>query len=366
MAVSNRAPASPATGRPTDRPVSTAPATPVETLLTVVGGLWLVAGLFIDGYAHSEIIDTETEDFFTPWHAVFYSGFAFTAGVIGWIASRRARSGPLRAWLPVGYGWAAIGVAVFAAGGIGDGIWHTIFGVETGIDALLSPTHLLLFVGMALILTAPLRAHWHGPDPAPTWGSSGMAVVATTIATALVVFFFTYGFGLGENFTHRVPFDPAIDGDETLVALGLSSAYVATALLAAPVLTLLRRGDLPPGAVALLWAVPSLLNDLAFGGEGLALPSALAGGVAVEVGLRLIRPVLGRRRAVVVALGLGTAVMWSVWMALTAADDRLAWVPELWTGQIVMSALVAMGLALLVFPPPTGSASNGTLEDPVR
>src|SRR6266567_8991725 len=35
--------------------------------------IWWMGGLFIDGWAHSNIPQLET--FFTPWHAIFYSGF---------------------------------------------------------------------------------------------------------------------------------------------------------------------------------------------------------------------------------------------------------------------------------------------------
>ncbi|MGI9594506.1 MAG: hypothetical protein ACR2QK_00015, partial [Acidimicrobiales bacterium] len=86
------------------------PATPVETTLMLIGGTWLVIGLFIDGYAHTEIIDTETEDFFTLWHALFYSGFMFTTVVVARIAHRRAA--PTITWrsLPPGYPGAALGL----------------------------------------------------------------------------------------------------------------------------------------------------------------------------------------------------------------------------------------------------------------
>lgn len=37
-----------------------------------------MAGVFIDGFAHSNLRNT-IEDFFTPWHAILYSGFTATA-----------------------------------------------------------------------------------------------------------------------------------------------------------------------------------------------------------------------------------------------------------------------------------------------
>src|SRR6266487_6207365 len=41
--------------------------------IMVVVSVWWLGGLFIDGWAHSNIPQLET--FFTPWHAVFYSGY---------------------------------------------------------------------------------------------------------------------------------------------------------------------------------------------------------------------------------------------------------------------------------------------------
>jgi len=149
--------------------VPAAAPTSLETSLMLIGGTWLVIGLFVDGYAHTEIIDTETEDFLTPWHALFYSGFVFTTLVVARIAQRRADPTITWASLPTGYSIAAAGLIVFAIGGVGDGIWHTVFGVESGLDALLSPTHLLLFVGLVSILTAPARALWLDPAPRQGW-----------------------------------------------------------------------------------------------------------------------------------------------------------------------------------------------------
>ena len=36
-------------------------------------------------------------------------------------------------------------------------IWHEIFGVETGVEALLSPTHLMLALGGSLMVSGPFR-----------------------------------------------------------------------------------------------------------------------------------------------------------------------------------------------------------------
>src|ERR1700757_2533113 len=38
---------------------------------------WGIGGLFLDGWAHSHVPQLET--FFTPWHAVLYSGYLAVA-----------------------------------------------------------------------------------------------------------------------------------------------------------------------------------------------------------------------------------------------------------------------------------------------
>src|SRR5437667_8491817 len=45
--------------------------------IMVVVSVWWLGGLFIDGWAHSNLPQLET--FFTPWHAVFYSGYLAVA-----------------------------------------------------------------------------------------------------------------------------------------------------------------------------------------------------------------------------------------------------------------------------------------------
>lgn len=332
------------------------PATRVETWLVVAGGVWLLLGLFIDGYAHSEIIDTETEDFFTPWHAIFYSGFAASAAAIGWMASRRLEPGGslLRGSfrvLPPAYRWAAVGLIVFAVGGIGDGIWHTVFGVETSLDALLSPTHLVLLCGLLLILSAPLGAAWRSPRSEPSWRALGAPLVSATLVLSLIVFFMNYVFGLTEAWQLEVPYFPENDGNGATIAYGLAMTYLATVVLVAAAVALLRRWRLPRGAIVALWASPVLMVTAAFGGSWLGLPAAMIGAATVELVVALLAPRLARSWSTVVALGIGTFAMWAAWILLASREFEIVWQAELWTGLIAMNTLVAAGLALVACAP---------------
>ena len=55
------------------------------------------------------------------------------------------------------------GIIIFAVSGFGDLIWHETLGVEENTDILLSPTHIGLFIGLMMSVTAPLWSAWANP-----------------------------------------------------------------------------------------------------------------------------------------------------------------------------------------------------------
>lgn len=123
-----------------------------------------VGGLFLDGWAHTH--GRVDQSFFTLWHAVFYAGYAATASVlVVSLLRNRAQGYPWQRAVPAGYGLSLLGALIFAVGGVTDLIWHTLFGIEAGVEALLSPTHLALALGLGLIASGPIRAAWRQPRP---------------------------------------------------------------------------------------------------------------------------------------------------------------------------------------------------------
>lgn len=48
--------------------------------IMVLVTIWGMGGLFLDGWAHSNVPQLET--FFTPWHAVLYSGYLAVAATL--------------------------------------------------------------------------------------------------------------------------------------------------------------------------------------------------------------------------------------------------------------------------------------------
>src|SRR5438552_751037 len=88
----------------------------------VVLSAWFIGGLYLDGWAH--VHDPALETFFTPWHAVLYSGFTAVALLlVGTLLINRSRGVPWAQALPAGYSWSLIGAGIFVLGGIGDMTW---------------------------------------------------------------------------------------------------------------------------------------------------------------------------------------------------------------------------------------------------
>ncbi|MDQ6661874.1 MAG: hypothetical protein M3Z24_13040, partial [Chloroflexota bacterium] len=127
--------------------------------LMLIPCFWLLGGGYLDGWAHNHI---RLETFFTPWHAVLYSGLlAVLAFHFGALVINHRKGYAWQYAMPVGYGLSLLGILGFAMGGVGDMIWHTLFGIELNIDGVFSPTHLALVCCITLIVSGPFRAAWH-------------------------------------------------------------------------------------------------------------------------------------------------------------------------------------------------------------
>ena len=216
-------------------------ASPAEDAITVVLGAWLIGGLFSDGWAHHNV--PELEGFFTPWHGVLYLGLLLSSAWFAWLG----RSGGRRWYsaVPLGYGWGVVGVVVFTVGGLADMTWHLVFGVEAGVDALLSPSHLILLSGGLLILSSSVRSRWGSGDFTSPIALGGLALV-----TALVSFFLLYvseftAAAPTVTFTSLPEGDPGHTASELPATAGLGGFIITTVLLSVPMAWVLRSTRAP-------------------------------------------------------------------------------------------------------------------------
>ena len=341
---------------PDATPVGRVPAaTPTENLVMMLFGCWLIGGALLDGWAHSNILKT-LESFFTPWHAVLYSGFAACAGWTVLIGYRRRHVAPewWRNGWPPGYRVGALGVVIFLFAGGADMVWHTVFGIESNLAAALSPSHLLLAVGTVLLLTSPLRSWWAAGSPKGL--PAAAAIGALALGTTAVSVFLTYAVAFHPGWPLRLYAQKDIGTVQSnQAALGVASYVVTTAVLVVALLFVLRRRATPGTATATLGAVALFeLGTHEFPGA-LTIAALAALMAAAVVDLLLVR--LDHIRGTDAPLRLpiaGALLPALIWPAQFVALDLAAgvhWPAELIGGSVVVSVGVGALLGGLAARP---------------
>jgi hypothetical protein len=217
---------------------------------------------------------------------------------------------------------------------------------ETDIDALLSPTHLLLFLGVFLIVTSPFRAAWSDPTE-PTHPSLSRflpILMSATLATALTAFMFMYLSPFFEGDMGRATVEnlKEIFGDQSGYASfmnersGIAAALLTTLFLFIPALILLKKWTPPVGSFAIMFGFVALLIQ---GITAFARPAyiiaGVAGGLAADLLARKVTPgAAGQRRLRMFALA-GPVLLWGLYVLAVTVTEGLGWQLEIWTGTLL-------------------------------
>ncbi len=317
-----------------------------EDTITGLLGVWLLIGLFVDGWAHTNLGELET--FFTPWHGIFYSGFAAGAGWMVLLTIRRI--GPDRTFrrsIPPGYRLGMLGLAIFSAGGVSDMVWHTVFGIESNFRALLSPPHLVLLSGGLLAISSPIRAVAHRrPDRRLARAEAFPTALSLLLVTGAVAFFVLYAWAPTSG-AITAPYEQSPGA----AVFGTLEILITTLVLLGPAVYAVRQFDLPPGSFTLVMGSTGVLmaGIVAFRDPWAIVPPLTAG---------LVLDGMGRWRglgpASIVPTRLAFAAspmaMWTVHTGLAAVTNGVGWPVEVWAGVIFFSGLVGFGLSLIAFP----------------
>ena len=319
--------------------------------------VFFVVGAYLDGWAH--VHGHVDRSFFTPWHAALYSGFLVVAAVIGGTALAGMRRGlPLRESVPTGYELSLLGAGIFLVGGVADMAWHIVFGIEANVDALFSPTHLVLAIGGALMASGPLRSAWRRVDayhqPVMPWA----AVLSLTVVLSVITFFLQIAHPL---------VNPQASGSvpdlRTFVfyrqALGVSGVIIQTAVVMAFVLLAARRFVLPFGALTAILGLNALALSFVGrqvggldGGLGL-VPAALVAGLLADTlyaalrASRLRNSQLGFR---LVAFGV-PVVFYLIYFLTLVATTGIWWSIHLSLGSVVLAGITGWLLSYVAIPP---------------
>ena len=313
------------------------------------GAAWLMFGLYLDGWAHNTSLP---DSFWTPWHAVFYSGYAALAAFLALVMLRGIASGAtFRQAIPEGYAPTVLGVIVFGVGGFFDMIWHTAFGIERNLDVLFSPSHLMLAIGIVLLVSGPLRSVWRrGALSRP---SVDAAVAVLSLGMILLMLTFMLQFAMPFAFTPATPGEARLG--ELAQVRALFGILAFTAILVALSLLALREGVLLPGSITFLLLLDALAM-IAMRNNGQAVQrdvifsTALVGGIAGDLLLWRLRP--GPRRLVAVrvfATALPAAIFLWYFIAIAVLIGTW-WSVTALLGAPVLAALAGLLVSYLAFP----------------
>jgi len=311
----------------------------------------MTAGVTLDGWAHSHNPNLET--FFTPWHAVLYSGYL--AAAIFLLASLMYSHRHGASWrqsLPVGYGLSLLGAGIFAVGGVLDLLWHTLFGIERSIEALLSPTHLILALGAILIVGGPFRS--------ALYRSGGLAKNKSRLFPMLfslaymltqLAFFTQFANPVSSPLATRSALD-------LTTPLGIASILLQSALFMGAALLAVRHWSLPFGAFALLYTVPALVNVIV---ARASLPIVLAGSFAVLTGLLVdllylaLKPTTERKVELRLFAFLAPVIIYGAYFLGLGLTAGIGWSVHLWTGSVVMAGIIGLLLSYILVLPAASS-----------
>lgn len=311
---------------------SSAPHT-IDWMFTL-GSLWFIGGLYLDGWAHAHIAELET--FFTPWHAVLYSGF-FATFLCAAYAFWQSRTRPeLKA-----YRLAFFAGLVFIAGGALDLVWHTTLGIEANIAALLSPPHMLLATSGFLIVTSPLRAAWNRSKPNAT------AILSLAITYALLTFFLMY--------TVPVLQGTGVEGGWQSKSNGVMGVLLSSVLMSGVLLFFMRRWTLPGGALLLILLPAQLalvvLDRLTPDVIQLYFLTVAISVLVLEILRSILQPSVKRITAFRTMAFLIPSVFALTYFLAVQMTGQMGWEIHLWLGAIFGAGVMGLLTSYLVLPP---------------
>ncbi|MFL5804187.1 MAG: hypothetical protein ACJ8CR_20875 [Roseiflexaceae bacterium] len=342
--------------------------------IMVVLMAWLLGGAYLDVWAHNHL--SGLDSFFTLWHAILYTGYFALAIFLGAPPLYKLTRGyPWSRSLPDGYMVSLLGVGMFLLGGVGDLIWHTVFGLERHFEVALSIPHLTLKFSALLIGCGPLSAAWRRIALEETQGWSALWPMVLT--AAFVLSGLTYFTGLANPFAYPwavVGFRAGVAAgteisslagytqvpNEVGQVLGVLAIIVHTGMLMGLILLLVRRWVLPFGSLALIFSINASLMAAVYGPTQYGLvPIMTLSGLAADGLLGWLRPSVARVAALRVFAFAVPTILYMLYFVVLLWSRGVEWPMTVWTGSIVVAGLFGLGVSYLVVPPESQPEGGG-------
>jgi hypothetical protein len=336
-----------------------------EDLIAMIIAFWPITALFFDGRNHNN--KTGQESFFSIAHSVLYTGMTVFAIYVGMLIvrfQREAGSDPARGAfdfkaIPVGYGVSIIGLCILGVAGPADLIWHSVYGFEINVEAIVSPPHLALFLGGLLVSSTGIRSMWAKRDIAPSMRGYLPALLSGILFIAMVNFITMY---LSAWMTNVAPTKAFVNDLKRFpyytVGQSLASIVISTIVLLGPTLLILRRWRVPDWTFTITYvAFGLLMNIMTQYRDAWTLIALGLTGLAVDLMQRAFAPARDRRLTlggIRLVGSLAAVVLWFSYFILLALEKGIGWKPTTWIGVCVIGVGAGFGTAFLVAPPAYG------------
>ncbi len=265
----------------------------IGSWLFAVACVMFMSGSHLDAWAHINVPELET--FFTPWHALLYLGYLSTFIVLSvWTGIRFSEGTALRKAIPPGYGLSAVGMGVFLFGGLCDMLWHSVFGVETSIEMLVSPPHILIAAGAFLIVSGGYR-EWNMADTTTSRGIQHLfPMLISILSMTAIPSIMTHSFHIAALFPFAGMKITLESIDQLYFGAVLSGACMTSLFLLGCLFLPLRKIRLPFGSVTLVIFM-HMLAMTAMYERPVLLPASVIAALVADVFLLLLPPLYESR-----------------------------------------------------------------------
>ena len=331
----------------------------VCTLVTTIGLAADIARHLLDDVANLQ------GDFLSGWHLVLYGG---VASVGAWIAFGALRRGPTFVGsVPT----TTIGFLTLTVGGLVDAAWHEALGTEQAVEALVSPPHLIVFAGLAFLLTSPLVLLWR--RPVNRLGPlASVAAVVSVVSALLVASLFTGflspmagGLSLQAGYIEPLVGESMQEYDQVR---GLGVVLWSPVLILSGFILLLGRFRVTPGLLLVGMAVLGVPPVVLAGESSVpVLIGFVVAGVVREVGVALAaRPTLRPAAASAVSAAVGST-LWAATFVALRAESRLNWSETMVYGSVMLAGMGGAAVAALVMARvgPVDELADGLVDEQV-
>ncbi|MDH5401198.1 MAG: hypothetical protein OEZ01_13025 [Candidatus Heimdallarchaeota archaeon] len=304
-----------------------------------------ISGTYYDAWSHTHIPELET--FFTPAHGLMYFGAGMVSIFIFYTMYKNSKLGyKFLNSMPVGYHYGFYGVLTFMIMGLGDLIWHELFGIETELEAAFSPTHLGLMTGIALITGTPLFSAWNRREEIRN--KRFVELIPLIISISM----FLSGMTVITQWAHLyVELYPTYPNANTsmIQTLGIQAVILQTSIIMGLTLIIVHDRLLPTGSLSIIFTINalflSLMRDTYF-----VILSTLLAGLFIDLLYWKMRPSKTNLNKYRLFSMITPVIFYTSYYLILNLSETIIWSIHMITGSIFMAASVSLLISILVVP----------------